>query len=55
MLHVRICAGGAQRWASLPRPYEGELWKRELENVLMPMIDVYDVVVVEDTKHLIHW
>ena len=27
--------------------YEGELWNRELESVLMPMIDRYDVVVVE--------
>lgn len=27
--------------------YEGELWKRELESVLMPMIEQYDVVVVE--------
>jgi NIPSNAP len=35
--------------------YEGELWKRELENVLMPMIDNYQVVLVEDTDHLIRW
>ncbi len=35
--------------------YEGELWKRELENVLMPMIDKYDVVLVEDKRGLIHW
>lgn len=35
--------------------YEGDLWKRELENVLMPMIDKYDVVLVEDTENLIHW
>lgn len=27
--------------------YEGELWKRELESVLMPMIERYEVVVVE--------
>ena len=27
--------------------YEGELWKRELECLLMPMIERYDVVVVE--------
>jgi hypothetical protein len=27
--------------------YEGELWKRELEAILMPMIERYDVVVVE--------
>jgi len=35
--------------------YEGELWKRELESVLMPMIDRYDVVLVDDPGHLIHW
>ena len=35
--------------------YEGELWKRELENVLMPMIDRYDVVLVDDSAHLIQW
>src|ERR1035441_3568444 len=35
--------------------YEGDLWKRELENVLMPMIDKYDVILVEDTENLIHW
>ncbi|HEY4970177.1 MAG TPA: hypothetical protein VII35_09745 [Steroidobacteraceae bacterium] len=35
--------------------YEGELWKRELESVLMPMIDRYDVVLVDDSAHLIHW
>jgi hypothetical protein len=27
--------------------YDGELWKRELEPVLMPMIETYDVVLVE--------
>jgi hypothetical protein len=35
--------------------YEGELWKRELENVMMPMIDRYDVVVVDDPGNWIHW
>ena len=29
------------------RFYEGELWKRELEAKLMPMIEKYDVVLVE--------
>jgi hypothetical protein len=31
--------------------YEGPLWKNELEAVLMPMIDRYDVVLVEDTEN----
>lgn len=35
--------------------YEGELWKRELESVLMPMIEKYDVVLVEDSDGLIRW
>ncbi len=35
--------------------YEGELWKRELEQVLMPMIDKYDVVLVEDEGGLVDW
>jgi hypothetical protein len=28
--------------------YEGALWKQELEGVLMPMIEKYEVVVVDD-------
>ena len=34
--------------------YEGELWKRELENTLMPMLEKYDVVVVEDANNVVH-
>jgi NIPSNAP len=35
--------------------YEGPLFKNELGHVLLPMLDKYDVVVVEDTEGLIHW
>jgi len=35
--------------------YEGELWKRELESVLMPMLERYDVVLVDDPEDRIHW
>jgi hypothetical protein len=35
--------------------YEGELWKGELENILLPMLDNYEVVLVEDTDNLIQW
>ncbi len=35
--------------------YEGELWKGELENVLMPMLEKYEVVLVDDPVGLIHW
>jgi NIPSNAP len=35
--------------------YEGELWKSELENVLMPMLEKYEAVVVEDPGGLVRW
>ena len=35
--------------------YEGELWKGELENVLMPMLEKYEVVLVEDPEAKIQW
>jgi hypothetical protein len=35
--------------------YEGELWKKELEHVMMPMIETYDVVLVDDPNGLIRW
>jgi hypothetical protein len=37
------------------RFYEGELWKNELEKVLMPMLEKYEAVLVEDTDCLVHW
>ena len=30
--------------------YESELWKRELENLLMPMLEKYEVVLVDDPE-----
>lgn len=35
--------------------YEGELWKRELEKVVMPMLEKYDVTLVDDPAGLIQW
>lgn len=35
--------------------YEGEMWKNELEGVLMPMIERYDVVLVDDPEEKISW
>jgi hypothetical protein len=35
--------------------YEGELWKRELEQLLMPMIETFEVVLVDDPDDLIQW
>ncbi len=34
--------------------YEGELWKSELESVLMPMLEKYEVVV-DDPEGLVRW
>ena len=33
--------------------YEGDLWRRELENVLLPMLDRYDVVPVEGPSEIV--
>jgi NIPSNAP len=35
--------------------YEGTLWKEELEQVLMPMLESYDVVLVDDPDDRIRW
>jgi hypothetical protein len=35
--------------------YDGPLWKGELENVLLPMLEKYEVVLVEDPENLVHW
>lgn len=35
--------------------YEGELWKRKLENVLMPMLEKYEAVLVDDPQGLVRW
>jgi NIPSNAP len=37
------------------RFYEGKLWKDELESVLLPMLDKYDVVLVDDADGVIRW
>jgi hypothetical protein len=35
--------------------YEGKLWKEELEHKLMPMLEKYDVVIVEGKDGLGEW
>jgi hypothetical protein len=35
--------------------YEGRLWKEELESLLMPMIEKYEVVLVDDPEGLVRW
>lgn len=52
---MRGFPGLASREPLKAKFYEGELWKRELENVLMPMIEKYEVVLVDDPNGLIRW
>jgi hypothetical protein len=35
--------------------YEGKLWKDELEGKLMPILEKYDVVIVEAKAGLVDW
>ena len=35
--------------------YEGKLWKEELEGKLMPILEKYDVVIVEAKEGLGEW
>jgi hypothetical protein len=35
--------------------YESDLWRSELEGLLMPMLEKYEVVLVEDPEHIIQW
>jgi hypothetical protein len=45
----------ASREQMKARFYEGELWKGELESVVMPMLEKYDVVLVDDPEGLVRW
>ncbi len=35
--------------------YDGELWTNELKDILLPMLEKYDVVLVDDAGGLIQW
>jgi hypothetical protein len=35
--------------------YEGDLWKCELESRLMPILEKWDVVLVDDPEGLVRW
>lgn len=37
------------------RFYEGELWKQELERVVMPMLEKFEVTLVDDPEGSIRW
>ena len=45
----------ASREPMKARFYEGELWTRELESVIMPLLEKYDVTLVDDPNGLIRW
>jgi len=45
----------ASREPMKARFYEGKLWKEELENILMPMLDKYEVVLVDDPENQVRW
>lgn len=45
----------ASREPMKARFYESDLWTRELEGVLMPMLESYEVVVVDDPGNVIKW
>lgn len=45
----------ASREPMKARFYEGDLWKKELEALVMPMIENYEVAVVDDPKGLVKW
>jgi hypothetical protein len=45
----------ASREPMKARFYEGALWKNELENRLMPMLEKYEAVVVEVPDGAIPW
>ena len=45
----------ASRQSMKAKFYEGAVWKEELKNVLLPMLEKYEVLLVEDSEDLIHW
>ena len=45
----------ASREPMKARFYEGELWTRELEGVIMPLLEKYEVTLVDDPNGLIRW
>ena len=50
---MRIFPDLASREPMKSSIYEGSLWKNELENRLMPMIEKFDVALVEDGENLL--
>jgi hypothetical protein len=52
---MRGFPNSASREPKKAKFYEGELWKRELENILLPMLERYEVVVVEAPEDQVRW
>ena len=52
---ISLCAASRTVLRAKAKFYEGELSERELENLLMPMFDKDDVVLVEDPEGLVRW
>ena len=45
----------ASREPMKARFYESDLWKNQLEAIVMPLLEKYDVVLVDDPAGLIPW
>jgi len=45
----------ASREPMKARFYEGRLWKEELEAMVMPMLEKYEVTLVDDPRGLVKW
>jgi len=45
----------ASRESMKARFYQGELWKNELENTLLPLLEKYESVLIDDPDDLLVW
>lgn len=52
---MRSFADEESREPMKARFYGGRLWKEELEGVVMPMLERYDVVIVDDPEGQVQW
>jgi hypothetical protein len=50
---MRIFPDAAARPVMKDQFYEGALWKTDLESILLPMLDKYDVVLVDDPDNVL--
>ena len=52
---IKIRGTGQSRERMRDEFYEGKLWKDELEGKLMPILEKYDIVIVEAEAGLGEW